>query len=332
MPNLRIQQFTSKNKNLIVGTILIICALFLVFPLPPTFPSGQLSSYSFEAALTAFSDQGKEIRVDSPTCDDKILHHGKKTKKVVVLFHGFTNCPAQFSQLDQLFWDKGYNVVIPRLPYHGHIDKLNQQASQLKPSDLINKANLTMSIASAMGDSTEVVGISAGASLATWSSINFNINKLLIIAPLIAPQGVPYWAMGGTRKFLDLAPNDFRWWDENNKTEIIGPKYAYPQFSTKALLSFFQLNRHTIDQSNILKKGSKSVMNKIILIENDEAINNQAALEFVKQLDYVFEEKFDTEVLPKELNLGHDIIDPNQPYFNPNLVYPKILSKLEVGD
>jgi len=46
----------------------------------------------------------------------ELLTHGVRTPRVIVLFHGVTNCPAQFDSLGRLLYERGANVLIPRLP------------------------------------------------------------------------------------------------------------------------------------------------------------------------------------------------------------------------
>jgi esterase/lipase len=316
-----------KYKTGILCVLIVLAVLLAIFPLPQSLPASQLTPYSFESALMVFSNQNIEIPLNSPTCSDKVLHHGQKTDKVIVLFHGFTNCPAQFSKLAEQFWEKGYNVVIPRLPYHGNIDGLNSDVSKLTTPDLINKASQVMSVANALGNEIDIASISAGATVAIWASLNFNVNKLLVIAPLIAPKDIPLWAMPGVRRVLSIAPNYFRWWDENTKTDVSGPKYAYPRFSTKAALAFFLLNQNTLELSQSQSKKTKLTTQTILmLLENDRAISNQAATEFMNQIKPAFEKPFEIITLKSELQLEHDFIDPNQPSSNTGLVYPKILN------
>ena len=57
-------------------------------------------------------------------CITKLFDHGKQTEHVIVLMHGFTNCPEQFNELGRQHFDAGNNVLIPRMPYHGLSDRL----------------------------------------------------------------------------------------------------------------------------------------------------------------------------------------------------------------
>ncbi len=54
-----------------------------------------------------------------------VMDHGHRTKDVYVLLHGLTNNPNQFRKFGQMLFDRGANVLIPRMPHHGLADKMN---------------------------------------------------------------------------------------------------------------------------------------------------------------------------------------------------------------
>src|SRR5512146_1828842 len=66
----------------------------------------------------------------------QFLSHGRKTDAAVVFVHGYTNCPQQFLALGQLFFERGCNVFIPPLPYHGLADRMTTAHAKLRAVDL----------------------------------------------------------------------------------------------------------------------------------------------------------------------------------------------------
>jgi hypothetical protein len=52
----------------------------------------------------------------NPVCASRGLLHGRKTEKAIILIHGITNCPQQFAPLGEQFFERGYNVLLPRMP------------------------------------------------------------------------------------------------------------------------------------------------------------------------------------------------------------------------
>src|SRR4051812_43544673 len=76
------------------------------------------------AALQAQERQAQGDATINPVCYTRLLDHGQRTRRVVVCYHGYTNCPFQFQALAENFYAQGNNVFLPRLPYHGLADRM----------------------------------------------------------------------------------------------------------------------------------------------------------------------------------------------------------------
>src|SRR5258708_38217116 len=123
----------------------------------------------YAAAVTRFQRvQKMEGPVLNPVCGSILLTHGLRTEKAVVFFHGYTNCPQQFRELGQIFYDMGYNVLIPRLPRHGMADRKVENLSPIKAEELRDCADISVDIACGLGQNVYVGGLSAGGTMADW--------------------------------------------------------------------------------------------------------------------------------------------------------------------
>jgi alpha-beta hydrolase superfamily lysophospholipase len=78
--------------------------------------------YTFNTLATDEYQQGCEPAQYRPPLD--VQYRG-----VIILLHGFTSCPKQFSAMAESFTSKGYHVLVPLLPGHGRAgeDELAQQ-------------------------------------------------------------------------------------------------------------------------------------------------------------------------------------------------------------
>ncbi|KXI27101.1 alpha/beta hydrolase [Paraglaciecola hydrolytica] len=96
-----------------------------------------------------------------------ILHHGKPTDKVIVLFHGLSDSPFFLRSIAGAFHLEGYNVVVALLPGHG---LLNADAD-MQDSELANRWRKRVAdiseLAINLGDSKYIGGFSTGGALAT---------------------------------------------------------------------------------------------------------------------------------------------------------------------
>src|SRR5258705_1285725 len=67
---------------------------------------------NFEDAIARVKTMQDEDNQDSArdVCITKLYDHGRQTEHVVVLLHGFTNCPEQFNELGTQYYESDYNV------------------------------------------------------------------------------------------------------------------------------------------------------------------------------------------------------------------------------
>ena len=123
-----------------------------------------------------------------PGGHSRVLSHGSRTRRSVLLLHGYTHTPAQFDGLAATYFARGYNVWIPRAPNHGTTDPAAQHL--ITATALLRYADAAMTVAAALGEEPGVVGISGGAVLATWlgQAPDGAVRDLLLLSPFFAPD------------------------------------------------------------------------------------------------------------------------------------------------
>jgi alpha-beta hydrolase superfamily lysophospholipase len=123
------------------------------------------------------------------------LHDGPAPKGTIVMFHGFTAGPWQFTALAKKAYADGYNVVIPRLPGHGFKDANGKE----DPSHLLDASNYmqyqafgdqSYARAAALGGPVSVMGLSVGGNIALDVAERHSVAKVVEYAPFLAPAGV----------------------------------------------------------------------------------------------------------------------------------------------
>src|SRR5215471_21616458 len=88
----------------------------------------------------------------NPVCHSTLLTHDAPTEQVIVLVHGITNCPRQFVQLAPLFFERGYNVLIPRIPWNGFADQSGLAMERLTARALRAFGDEIVDIARGLGE------------------------------------------------------------------------------------------------------------------------------------------------------------------------------------
>ncbi|MEV6347487.1 alpha/beta fold hydrolase [Actinoplanes sp. NPDC051851] len=123
-----------------------------------------------------------------PEGRSRLLSHGSRTERSVLLLHGYTHAPVQFDALAAAFFDRGYNVWIPRAPGHGTADP--DAHHRVTAAALTRYADTAMTVAAGLGDEAGVVGISGGAVLAAWlaQTRGDTVRDLLLLSPFFAPD------------------------------------------------------------------------------------------------------------------------------------------------
>lgn len=117
------------------------------------------------------------------------MTHGQPVERVIVLVHGYTNCPQQFHELGQRFYYLGYNVLIAPLPYHGLADRLTDEQAELKAEELVAYADEVVDIAHGLGKRVIMAGISGGGVTTAWAAQNrSDLDLAVIISPAFGYQ------------------------------------------------------------------------------------------------------------------------------------------------
>ena len=255
-----------------------------------------------------------------PLCRLELLTHGHKTDQAIVFWHGFTSCPRQFHDLGQIFFELGYNVLIPRLPHHGLADRLGPDQLHLTAEQLVALANEVVDLAHGLGQRITVVGFSAGGVVAGWvAQYRPDVAQVVIIAPSFGLKVIPLPLATLTVKLLLTWPNTFQWWDPRLTTRAPGPPYGYFRFSTRALGQILRLGLAV----RTAARQSGPAVGSILLVtnQNDWAVHNPLATQIAAHWRSHGGQVQSYE-FAAELNLLHDLFPLEYPRQRVDLVYP----------
>ena len=257
----------------------------------------------------------------NPLCHLKLMTHGHRVARVVVLLHGLTNCPQQFEALGEVLYRRGANVLIARVPHHGLADRLTPDLARLTAGELTRFGDRVTDAGVGLGDSVTVAGLSLGAVVAAWiAQERRDVDRAIVIAPLFGVPQVWTPLTPGFTRVMRWIPNRFVWWDDQRRAAIPGPPYVYPRFSTRALGEILRLGAAVAAKARSAAPGAVSIT--LVTIARDPAISNPAALEVEESWRRRAPGRVRAYQFPERLHLGHDIVDPLQPYANTEAVYP----------
>lgn len=282
----------------------------------------------YETAMARFAKVQAQDDADgtlNPVCCSKLLTHGIKTERVIVLMHGMTNCPQQFVELAPILYEQGYNVLIPRMPHNGLAKADTDDLKNLTAAELRDCSNSMVDIAHGLGDHITFLGLSVGGLMAAWvAQYRDDVNKAVIMAPsfTISPNLGVRISKVIMHLFLIL-PNIMT---QRFKPFKDGPDHNYLGFATRGLGEMMLFGFSIYDTS----KNSSAAAQSVLVITNaaDAAVNNKIPLKIAKNWQTNGLKQIDKYEFDAHYKLIHDLIDPGQKQQNVAVTYPVLLDLL----
>jgi carboxylesterase len=314
----------------VVVSVLALAALGVALLVRPLSPRGFASrphpaaGYA-EAVRLVDSLRAADSSAIAAECGTRLLGHGSRTARVVVLLHGLTNCPAQCDSLARMLYARGANVLVPRLPHHGFADRMTTELALVDARELREFTDRVLDAAAGLGDSVTVAGLSTGGVMAAWAGQERpGVDRAVVIAPMLgwarAPGPLSSAALTRVAAFL---PNAFVWWDGARKENLPGPRHVYPRFSTRSIAATMLMGAAVKSSADRARPACRSLV--MITVGGDEAADNGAAAALARAWRIRGAPEVLTYEFPESLRLNHDVVDPEQVGGNPALTYPVLL-------
>jgi alpha-beta hydrolase superfamily lysophospholipase len=314
-------------KRILLGVLAVVGAVLVaavVLALIPVGADGLAArpdpASSYEAATDRFdavSAQEADVR---PECRSRLYTDGAASAKVVVLFHGLTNCPRQMVELAEQLHADGATVLVLRAPDHGLEGDVGRMGG-IDAEDFRDYADDAVDLAAGLGDEVTVLGLSLGGMLAAWTAEERpEVDRVVVIAPALAVGGVPDLVADGFTNLFSRLPNLKL---PSGGTEL---PHAYPPaIATHPTAQMFRLGEHVVDAADA---DAPTASVAVVLNDNDRTVSNGRAEELVERW-----EASGTPVtvvrLPKGLGLPHDVVDVAQPEGRTEVVYPVLVALAE---
>jgi pimeloyl-ACP methyl ester carboxylesterase len=254
----------------------------------------------------------------------RLLLHEDAKPLAVVLLHGLSASPMQFIRFAETLHAHGHNVVVPRLPRHGHANRLSTALAHLTADDLRGFVTQNVEIASGLGERVVVAGFSLGGLLATWAAQRLSIERAVAIAPFFGVSWIPEAFMGRVARMLLATPNRFHWWDPIARERQL-PEHGYPRYATHAIAQSYVLAREVYDRADC-----GLTARELIFVTNgrETAVNNRAVRRMERRMRDSGASGLQHVVL-SGIPFSHDIIEPLRHPKIAAAVFPKILTLIE---
>jgi len=319
--------------TILVPVFLIIAIMIVLLRSIPVenLPAHTNPAVSYEEAvrrLQAWAEEEAELPM-LDVCRTKLMSHGHRTNDVILFFHGYTTCPEQFAELGQMFFEKGYNVLIPCMPHHGLKDRLTDEQKSLTAEKLAEYGNRSMDIACGLGQRVIALGISGGGTIVSWLAQNrADLNLAVPLAPFLRMYVLPAFLITPFINLFSLLPNFFTWWDPRTKEKNpFSIYYAYPRYSFGILAEILRLAWATKQQAKERKPAAGGIL--VMINDFDLGVSNEETRHLIdlwkaNKGSQVREFHFD-----REMKMLHDIITPGTPGIPTEEVYARIFNEVD---
>jgi pimeloyl-ACP methyl ester carboxylesterase len=294
-----------------------------------------VASYA-EAVQRVIAIQAQEATGYNPLCKTQLLTHGQKTARAITFIHGYTNCPNQFLQLGQQFYDLGYNVLLVPMPHQGLADVMTTDLSKLTAEEMAAYADELVDISRGLGERVTMVGLSQGGVVAGWAAQNrSDLDQAVLLAPGFGLKLIPTPLTVLTANVALLLPEFYRWWGDLLKNDTSpqlppDPKavQGYPRFSIHGLAQQLRLGFAVRALASHTAPAARSII--VVTNGNDLAVENTVTADLVATWRAHGAASVVTYEFPKSLGIDHDMIDPHRDDQEVALIYPKLIELINV--
>jgi carboxylesterase len=247
-----------------------------------------------------------------------LLTHGARTPRVFVLLHGFTDLPEQFAVVGEHLFAAGDNVYIPRLPRHGSRHAPMRSLGRISAGELARFGDSCVAIASGLGDSIIVVGLSAGGVVAaSIAQSHAEVRRAVLIAPAIAAGVISDDAGHGLLVVASRLPEITR---TNAPLDSTRPEYVQG-VSTHGLAQVLRLGEAVREASAVQAPAAKEM--SFLLNEADHTVSEQAAIDLAQRWS-AHRARVAVHRFPASLALPHNVMEIDARGGNVALVFPVV--------
>lgn len=296
--------------------LLLIIAIAAFYPIHVTSPVASRPAADYNEALAdieAIQAEEEELGNLFPVCHSILMTHGEQVEDVVVFYHGFTNCPEQYRELGQRFFDQGYNVYIPLAPFHGRTDREGHALRDLTDADLAAYATTTADVAQGLGRRVTVSGLSGGGTVAAWlAQERADVTLAAPTSPFIGVKVLPGALLNrGLANLLRVVPNFHTWWDPINRyNNPFTAPHAYAGYPVRSMGTYMRLGFSALADAQDTPPAATAI--RMVLNDADLSVSNRVAGDLVAAWQQAGAADAETFTFDRELNLPHDMIAPER--------------------
>lgn len=248
-----------------------------------------------------------------------LLEHRRRTPRVFLLLHGFTDAPVQFATVGRHLFDTGDNVYIPRLPHHAERQLPLRALGRVRVWDLVRFGDSVLAIAEGLGDSVVVIGLSAGGTIAaSLARRHASVRRAVLISPALVAGTVGEIASAAVTVAGAVLPDIRR----TASADTTRPESSQG-LTSRGLAHVLLLGQTVIAPGD--SSAPKSPDITFLLNERDLVVSRDAALSLAQRW-FDHGNRVAVYRFPISEGLPHNVMASKQDGGRPELVFPVVES------
>lgn len=204
-----------------------------------------------------------------------VYDHGHQTERAILLLHGLSASPRQFISIAEALHARGHNVFVPRLPRHGHRNRLSEALATMNAAQLEACANDSLAVARGLGRRVTVAGFSLGGLLTAYLGQFSEVHRVVAISPFLGISMLPNVFRIPLARFVLSRPNRFFWWDPILRERQL-PEHGYPRFASHAIAHGLTLAHEVLEAAQTAPPKAEQLV--LVVNPRDSAVNKRAIL------------------------------------------------------
>lgn len=238
-----------------------------------------------------------------------IFDHGRRTARSTLLLHGLSASPRQFIAVAEALHARGHNVFVPRLPKHGHRNRLSEALATMNATQLEACANDSFAIARGLGERVTVMGFSLGGLLTAYLGQFSPVQRAIAVSPFLGVSWMPNVFRMPVARWVLGRPNRFFWWDPFLRERQM-PEHGYPRFATHAIGHGLTLAHEVLEAAQTQAPKADELV--LVINPRDSAVNKRAIMRLGQRWFHTKPQSVTIHRLKGTPPFLHDIIEPKR--------------------
>lgn len=238
-----------------------------------------------------------------------VFDHGRRTERATLLLHGLSASPRQFMAVARALHERGHNVFVPRLPRHGHRNRLSEALASMNALQLEACANDSLAVVQGLGERVTVAGFSLGGLLTAYLGQYSHVHRAIAISPFLGVSIIPNVFRMPIARWVLSRPNRFLWWDPFLRERQL-PEHGYPRFATHAVAHGLTMAHEVMEAAIKTPPNADELV--LVLNPRDSAVNKRAIMRLAQRWFRTKPQAVTVHRLRGMPPFVHDIIEPKR--------------------